>query len=119
MTAIVHEHPERPIDRVSSLIERIWEPVPFDSIRSEEYQAGYLDGRRDILPAIDVEMTGLAGGYEVLRLATSILEPGAVGQFLLGPSERLGGRSPLERMELGDAQSVLELLAGEYEAQVK
>ncbi len=119
MTAITPGPAERPIDRVTNIMERIWQPVPLGPTRSEEYRAGYLDGRRDILPAIDVEMTGLAGGYEVLRLATSVLETGAVGQFLVGPSERLGGYSPLERMELGDAQSVLELLAGEYEAQVK
>lgn len=108
-----------PLDRIASLLERIWEPVPFGPVRSEEYRAGYQDGRRDLLPAIDVEMTGLAGGNEVLRLAMSVLEPAAVGEFLLRPNERLAGKSPLDLMEQGDAHSVLQLLAGEYEAQVK
>lgn len=106
-------------ERLRSLLGQITTIPAFSPLVPQEYQAGYRAGRSDIEPMVDVEVTSLLGVYEVLEVVQALFEPNELGRFLASPVESLGNRTPLETIAQGDANRILELLAAEFEGQVK
>ena len=70
---------------------------------------------RDALPASSHIQSRLAKIQEIVQLGRTVYAPETFAQFLITPLTEFGGRTALQLIEQGEADSVLAALAADYE----
>lgn len=120
MTTTFDRHPLPVVERFRNFVDSLAVIPPFSAdVVTEDFASGYSAGRSDIGYAVDSEITGILGVYEVLDVASALFDGEALGEFLTARVTALDDRTPIEALLTGDSSDVLALLASEYEGQVR